>query len=175
MTAIQTDELRALLARGSLREADPSLGIGRELSFIEGPARTIVVHFGSEDSEQYRRDVTDRILALEDSWLLVPRHAAVGSLGILAGDTDAAAIRFDGDERASLSNYLCTRAVDIAAVSADLYAVSASGSVLLTWDHHTAEEGLDLQFRRVPDAGRVLGALNDLGAELELFYVDDGA
>jgi hypothetical protein len=47
--------------------------------------------------------------------------------------------------------------------------VSHSGNILVTWDHHTAVEGLSIQFRRVPDA-KLLGSLNDLGAELDLFY-----
>lgn len=170
MIGITTSAFRDVLARGSLREAEPGLGLGRELTFRDGPEREIVVHFGAADSAQYVRDVTDTILALEDSWLLLPRHGALGSLGILDGDDNAAAIRFQAPELSTLADYLCTRPMSLSEVSADLYAVADPGTILLTWDHHTADEGLSIQFRRVPDATRLLGALNELGAELELFY-----
>lgn len=170
MTAITADEFKAVLDRGALREAQAHLGIGRALSFADGPARQVVVHFGADDSEQYLRDVTDRILSLEDEWLLAPRHGAVAALGLLGGETDAAAVRFTVAERERLSEYLCTRSVDVGTVSADLYAVSDSGSILVTWDHHTAEEGLNIDLRRIRDATRLLGALNDLGTELDLFF-----
>ena len=116
--------------------------------------------------------MTDRILALEEAWLLLPRHGTVGSLGLFDGPSDAAAIRFAAAERAQLAHYLCTRSVGLDAVSADLYALSESAAILLTWDHHTADEGLSIQFRDVPDASRLLVTLNELGTELELYYVD---
>ena len=172
MTPVMQDEFRAALARGSVREADPRLGIGRELSFVDAPPRRIVVHVAEDEPTQYMREVMDRILALEDSWLLVPRRTTVASLRILPAEIDAAAVRFDAGERASLSEYLCTRDVGLAAASADLYALSVSGRVLITWDHHTADEGLDVQLRDVAQASTLLGALNELGTELELLYVD---
>ena len=172
MTAITAAEFEKGCARGSLHEAEPARGIGRELTYRDGPARQVVVHFGADDSEQYVRDVTDRILALEDAWLLVPRHGSVGDLGLLHDPSDAAAIRFAAAERADLAHYLCTRPVGLDAVSADLYALSESATILLTWDHHTADEGLSVQFQHVSDATKLLATLNELGTELELFYVD---
>ena len=136
MIGITTSAFRDVLARGSLREAEPGLGLGRELTFRDGPEREIVVHFGAADSAQYVRDVTDTILALEDSWLLLPRHGALGSLGILDGDDNAAAIRFQAPELSTLADYLCTRPMSLSEVSADLYAVADPGTILLTWDHH---------------------------------------
>jgi len=170
MRAVTAAEFQTVLARGSLREAEPRLRIGRELAFVDAPARRIVVHLGADDSEHYLREVTDRILSLENEWLLVPRHGAVLGLGLLGRETDAVAIRFERAERASLSRYLCTRSLDVGTVSADLYALADSGGILITWDHHTAAEGLSIQLRRVSDASQLLAVLNDLGTELELFY-----
>src|SRR5688572_28018349 len=127
MMAVGADECRAVLARGSVREADPHLGLGRELAFVDGPARTIVVYFGAGDAERYRSEVTDRILALDDSWLLVPRHATVASLGIVAADPDAAALRFADSERASLGRALMTEG-DLAAIGAIREALQAAES-----------------------------------------------
>lgn len=173
MIGITAGAFQNVLARGSLREAEPGVGFGRELTFRNGPAREIVVHFGEADSARYVRDVTDRILALEGAWLLLPRHGAVGSLGVTGGGVDAAAIRFEAAELSTLAEYLCTRPMSLSEVSADLYTVSDSGTILLTWDHHTSDEGLSIQFRHAPDATRLLAVLNELGAELELFYRQD--
>jgi hypothetical protein len=43
---------------------------------------------------------------------------------------------------------------------------------LVTWDHHTADEGLDVRLQSVAEASRLLVSLNDFGAELEVFYSD---
>jgi hypothetical protein len=170
MTPVPAGEFEAVLAGGRLREAPANVGIGRELSFAAGPARQVVVHFGAEDSEQYLRDVTNRILALEDEWLLVPRRGTAGSLDLLPKESSASAIRFEASERSDLSLYLCTRSMDLRSASADLYAVAASGTILVTWDHHTAGEGLSIGLQRISDASRLISALNDCGAELEVFY-----
>ena len=169
MTPVSPGEFEAVLAGGPLREAPAHVGIGRQLSFVPGPAREVVVHFGTDDSEQYLQEVTSRILALEDKWLLVPRRGMADSLGLLPKGSSASAICFEASERGDLSRYLCTRPMDLRSASADLYAVAASGTILVTWDHHTAAEGLSIGLQRVSDAGRLLSALNDLGAELEVF------
>jgi hypothetical protein len=44
------------------------------------------------------------------------------------------------------------------------------GDALVTWDHHTADEGLSVQFNSIADASRLLVSLNEFGAELEVFY-----
>jgi hypothetical protein len=175
MTPVMTDQFEALLARGGLQEARPVVGIGRELSFVDGPARQLVVHFGAEEPVQYLRDVTDRILALESEWLLVARWGTVASLGLLPEETRAPrAICFESSEQADLSHFLCTRPMEFGCTSVDLYALSSSGNILVTWDHHTASEGLGIGLRHSADASRLLSSLNDLGAEMEVFYVAGG-
>ena len=66
--------------------------------------------------------------------------------------------------------YLCTRDMAMGSVSQDVYLVGADGNVLVTWDHHTADEGLSVDLRDVEQASRLLADLNLLGAELEVFY-----
>jgi hypothetical protein len=141
MTPIMTGQFEDVLVRGALRQAPTELGIGRELSFVEGPARQLVVHFGPEDSVRYLNEVAGQILALEGEWLLVPRRGSVASLHLLPEETPASAIRFEASERAALSQYLCTRPMELGCTSDDLYALSGSGQILVTWDHHTASEG----------------------------------
>jgi hypothetical protein len=124
MTPVMTGEFEAVLAGGALQEAPAELGIGRELSFVDGPAREVVVHFGADESLQYLRDVTNRILALEAEWLLAPRRGAVASLGLLPEETSARAIRFEAAEHGALSHFLCTRPMELGCTSVDLYVVS---------------------------------------------------
>jgi hypothetical protein len=64
--------------------------------------------------------------------------------------------------------------MDIGAISCDLYALSGSGKTLLTWDHHTEDDGLCVQLQRVSDATALLTYLNEFGAELNLFYAEKG-
>ena len=54
----------------------------------------------------------------------------------------------------------------------DLYVLSKNGNVLITWDHHTADEGLRIELHSISDASRLLVSLNELGAELDLYYSD---
>lgn len=170
MTPVTEKEFHAVLGLGSLKESDPGIGIGREMSFVDNPQRHIVVHFGKNDLMQYWREVTDRILTLEQVWLLVPRYGDVTGLHLLGEGIGGAAVRFTGTERSTLSNYLCTRSMDLGSVSTDLYVLAESGKILVTWDHHTEDEGLSIQFRGISDATKLLVSLNELGAELELFY-----
>jgi hypothetical protein len=86
-----------------------------------------------------------------------------------AGD-DAKALSFAPAERHALATYLCSRPVDLASIAADLYVLGSKGNTLVTWDHHSAEEGITIDLQSVGDAGRLLTSLNELGVELELFY-----
>jgi hypothetical protein len=174
MDPVSAEEFGKVLSQAGLQEADPSIGIGRELSFTDGPSRTIVVHLGTDDPAEYFRKITNRVLSLENDWLLVPRHGSVSGLRLLPNGKAAAAIRFTITERAALSEYLCTRPMDIGAISCDLYALSGSGKTLLTWDHHTEDDGLCVQLQRVSDATALLTYLNEFGAELNLFYAEKG-
>ena len=169
MNPLTSAELQTVLAQGGLRRADPGDGVGRVLTFVDAPQRQIVVHFGPRDFERYVRDVTDRVLSLAEVWLLVPRRGAVSRLGLIGAHEEAEAIRFGREERSTLAKFLCTRPVEVESTSADLYAISDSGTILITWDHHTAEDGLSIEMRRVADSTTLLRVLNELGAELELF------
>jgi len=59
--------------------------------------------------------------------------------------------------------------MDPGATSTDLYVLSGNGKALITWDHHTAENGLLVELVSVDDASQLLRSLNNLGAELELY------
>jgi hypothetical protein len=170
MEPIAETGLRELLARAHLHPANPSAGIGRELSYRPAARRTIVIHLAETDPLEYRVELMSRVLEIDDGWVLVTRYGTIGGLGLMAGVDDAEGLSFAAGERHTLGTYLCTRPTDLASISADLYVLGNRGDTLLTWDHHSADEGISVDLQSVTDAGRLLVSLNELGAELELFY-----
>jgi hypothetical protein len=171
MKPVSTEQLEAFLSNAGIAIADPSLRIGKELSYAEPPLRTVLVHFGESDTKVYGSAVVSIILEVEDEWFLIPRYGTASDLALIESGRFAA-ILFRPPDRERLVEYLCTRPMDIGGFSADLYVLSTSGNVLLTWDHHTASEGLAIQLCKVGQATQLLVALNELGAELEVYYVN---
>jgi hypothetical protein len=169
MQAIGHEDFRKFLSSAGIKAADPNTGIGNELSYVVIPPRTIEIHFAESDSAAYWRAVTDLIWELEDEWLVVPRYGSAGDLGLVTVNETAAAIRFGAKERERMSDYLCTRPMSLGSLSVDLYVISASGATLVTWDHHTADEGMAVEFSHIDTASRLLVSLNEIGTELGLY------
>jgi hypothetical protein len=111
-------------------------------------------------------------LSFEESWLLVARYGPASGLGSFTVQPETEALVFDASERERLCEYLCTRDMALGSVSTDIYLVSADGNVLVTWDHHTEDEGLSVELRNVKQSSALLSDLNTFGAELEVFYTD---
>jgi hypothetical protein len=172
MDPVPEERYRSLLAKAGIRVADPRTGIGAQLTYAAGPRRTIVIHFAKSDPAEYVENAVLKVLSLSDEWLLVPRYGNAMDLGIIERNTSAAAISFNVGERARLATYLCTRPIDHGAHTADLYAISGRGDILVTWDHHTAAEGLCIELLNIINATQLLVLLNEFGAELEVYYGD---
>jgi hypothetical protein len=91
-------------------------------------------------------------------------------LGLTASRPGLAAVSFSAGDRESLCKYLRTREMTLSSASADLYAVAGNGNTILTWDHHTADEGLVIQLRDISETSRLLAELKTLGTEFEVLY-----
>ena len=169
MKSATETRLQELLARAQIDVAADTARLGKELTFRSGPRRTVVIHLGDTDSREYCIELITRVLALDTDWLLLTRYGSVADLGLMPGLADAAAVEFSESGRAALAQYLCTRSTRLSEISADLYVLNSSGEVLVTWDHHSADEGISVSLQSVAAAGRLLVSLNDLGAELEVF------
>jgi len=172
MNALSQPELQAFLVNAAITVASRESRIGRELRYHPPARRTVVIHFGREESADYVSQVVSIILSSEESWLLLARYGPASRLGDLTRQPEAEAVVFAPSERERLCMYLCTRDMAMGSVSQDVYLVGADGNVLVTWDHHTADEGLSVDLRDVEQASRLLADLNLLGAELEVFYTD---
>jgi hypothetical protein len=167
MEPVNQHVLDELLASANVDAADPARHIGRQLAFARPPARTVVVHLG--EAADRVAEVVSIVLAMDGGWFLIPRYGTAAQLALVEAGAEAAAVSFAPSERAILGRYLCQRPMDLGATSADLYFLGASGTVLVTWDHHTADEGLTVEFRRVDDSHRLLASLNELGTEMEVY------
>lgn len=168
MDAINENDFDDFLSRAGITTLDQGTQGGKQLSFKPGPARVIVVHFVESDRPNYLLDMSARILDLEETWLLVPRRGTAADLELLDVSRPAKAVRFVAAEKGHLAEFLCNRPMAFGNYSMDIYVIAGSGNTLITWDHHTVHEGLGIELRENADAGRLLIALNDLGAELDL-------
>jgi len=148
--------------------SDPSVAIGRELSYLDTPVRTVVVQFADDDSSPFRSGVAERVLDIADTWFLFPRHGALPGLGLVEVNPESTAIEFGRDARRSLAEYLVTRSMQFGTPGLDLYAVASDGQALVTWDHHTQNEGLCVQLQRVNDATKLVASLCNFGSEFEV-------
>lgn len=83
---------------------------------------------------------------------------------------ERAAVQFEKVDRDRLFEELgSTQAIGLSGRS-DLYLISEDGKTLLTWDHHTNDEGLVVQFNDVERSNEVLMDLNQVGTEMDLFF-----
>jgi hypothetical protein len=145
---------------------------GRVLTYRDQPLRTVVIYVGDKISREHVSRLVSVLLSSSDSWLLIPRRGSASKLGLPSIPPEAEAILFRATELDDLCAYLCTRDMDLGSPSCDLYLVSGSGTIFVTWDHHTSDEGLDANLWDIDESSRLLARLNTIGAELELFYRD---
>jgi hypothetical protein len=172
MNELTQEQFQEYLARVDIAAAARQHGIGRELSHRVSARRTLVIHFGEIDPPEYISSVLSIILSSQDTWLLVPRHGPASRIGIPTVGPEVEALAFGPRERSELCSYLCNRDMSIGSISCDLYALSADGNTIVTWDHHTVDEGLCVTLRDVKTASKLLTDLNDFGVELEVYYID---
>lgn len=137
--------------------ADPSLGIGRELTYQNDPARTIVIHFLESDFPETWKIMIDSILKLEPQWILANRHGAFR------------ARQFSQNEVDSLLDLMVEIYPKISHESDDQYLMDKDGKILISYDHHMFDNGLALHTNDVQVTSAILVRLNELGAEIELF------
>jgi hypothetical protein len=172
MKTLTQAELQGFLAEAAIVAAGPELRVGREVSYHPPARRTVVIQFARKDSAGYVSGVVSILLSSEESWLLVARYGPASQLGALTTEPEAEALVFAPSERDRLCAYLCTRDMAMGSVSQDIYLVGGDGNVLVTWDHHTEDEGLRVDLRDVKQSSTLLADLNIFGVELEVFYTD---
>lgn len=156
MSDISTEQLNKFLAKAGIAVAGSELDIGHELSFRNGPTRTIVIHFAESDFPVHFKKTMETILSVEPRWFLVPRESVY------------MASFFKNGELSLLIDRLISHLPSLTNVGEDLYLVGESGSIIVFYDHHFKEDGLEIDFSDIEKAGFLLSQLNELGSEVEL-------
>ena len=170
MKAISNTELAAFLVEAQIHRADPNLRIGRQLTYAADPLRVVVVHFGESESPEYIEGIFRNVLAIDESWFITPRYGSVSDFGIAEVQHDAAAILAVRVDAERLITFLYNRFEALQTMEGnDLYLVAGTGQILVTYDHHSPDEGLAIHLNDIAKTSQLLVILNEMGAEMELF------
>jgi hypothetical protein len=120
MEPVGYTHLKPVLTDAGISVSAPSHGIGRELSYTKPPLRTVLVHFGELNAIDYVLSIVDVVLQAEAEWLLIPRYDDALHLGVMEGENIFGAILFRAPEGKVLTDYLCTRPMEIGRITSDL-------------------------------------------------------
>lgn len=156
MREVPSDEFAQLCKRSGIAIAAAHLGIGRELSYQNGPARTIVVHIAESDFPDTFERTLRAVLPIERNYLLARRHG------------DGPARQYETSEYPGLIERLVLRPPWLNIPNDDLYLLGGSGEILLVYDHHMSD-GLPIFLSSTRKTGLALTLLNEEGPELELY------
>lgn len=152
-------EFSEICDRAGIKISAPSLGIGRELTYLSGARRTIIVHFAESDFPDFWKKSLFNIFSLKPSWILINRY----------GDFDGQ--RFLTTELDHFVKVLAEKYIVVSQTYDDLYIVSDDGQMIVSYSHSMLEEGLVLFISNIDLAGEALVCLNALGSELELISI----
>jgi hypothetical protein len=167
---VSPPEFHDFLVKSGIRSADPKLGIGHEMSFVNDPLRLVVVHFAKNESSEYISGVFTHVLALDKTWYIVPRYGNLADLHLSGDVRDAAALHADQTETEGLLLFLVNHFEALQKMRGnDLYLLAGTGRIIVAYDHHSPDEGLAIYLNDALLSGQLLMSLNQLGAELELF------
>jgi hypothetical protein len=174
MKTITLSELSDFCSGASISIPKSDVGIGNDLSFFDCPARTVVIHFSETDVPDYLQKILNIIFSVDRAWLLVPRFQFQPDWNIPNTTENDAAILFESNAITELSTLLVKRLQYIKSFTEDLFIISGSGNLLMRFDHHFLDEGLDLYVKDIKKSNQLLVALNDIGSELEVYYNNGG-
>lgn len=174
MKTLTISELSDFCSRANILIPKPDVGIGNDLSYCEYPVRTVVVHFSETDIPDYLLKILNSMFSLDQSWLLVPRFKFQSDWNIPRTTENYAALVYENDDITQLSTILLKRLEYIKSFTEDLFIISGSGHMIMRFDHHFLDEGLDLYLKDIKTSNRLLVTLNNIGTELEIYYYNSG-
>lgn len=157
MIEVSYEIIEKLCKKSALSIAGKELGIGREISYINSPIRTVVVRFIDSDYPNIVRKTLQSILSIEEEWFLINRY------GLLS------AKKYIVSSAAPLAETLIRNWSKVVQKGDDVYLIGASGTVLLSFDHHIIDDGMAIYLSDIQKTGNLLSKLNVLGSEFELF------
>src|ERR1700687_5719959 len=102
MEPITNEEVQEIFSCSSIEVADSSLGIGRQLTYVNPPLRTVVFQTVKSDQLEYISGAIALILEIEEEWLLIARYGSASSLQLIEAKEDFAAILFKNPDKSIL-------------------------------------------------------------------------
>lgn len=163
MKPVSQKMLMGLLDKAAIAMVPPELGIGRQLTYEPSAKRTFVIQFEESHSAEEVQVALAIILSSCEGWTLVERHAR----DIQA---ERSAVQYGHNDQDRLVEDLGSIQAIGPQGRSDLYRISNDGKTMVTWDHHTSNEGLVVQFNDVGRSNEVLMDLNRVGTEMDLFF-----
>ncbi|HYA38668.1 MAG TPA: hypothetical protein VEI74_10425 [Candidatus Methylomirabilis sp.] len=157
MSALSQSDISEICDPARIEIADSKLGIGRELSYRDSPARTVVVYFVESDFPDKVKELLAAIPQLETKWILFNRRGELRSK------------EFTKNEIPSILEFLIESYPTVEREGDDIYLLAKSGKLFISFDHHLFENGMAVNLAEIPLTGTLLTRLNERGAEIELF------
>ena len=151
---------------------DENLGIGKDLSFDQGPLRTIVIHFGKDDSPDYLRKILTLILDSVDKWLFVPRFRIPSIFTENHNQNENLPFSFEVSNLDTTIKTMVGYRPELSCIADDVGLLSICGNILIKYDHHFQTEGLSVFLNDIELCNSLLISLNKIGTELELYYIN---
>lgn len=146
--------------------------IGKYLSFKIGPKRTVVIHIVESDSGEYLTRLFQAVLSVETTWILSSRVRYRGDVNFGDLKLNQEVITVTNSDKNIFSKFLFEYLHKLRSVSDDLFIVGHSGNVIIKYDHHIFSDGLDIYMNDIKKTSKLLKSLNELGAELNLYYCE---
>ncbi len=143
-------EFAEICCRAGITIADPSVNIGRELTYLDTPVRTIVIYFLESEFPEIWKSTMEGILRLEPEWIFVNRFGAYQAKQFLKAEVDSLL------DHMIKSDPSCNG-------GDDQYLVSRNGKILISYDHHMFDNGLPIYTNDIQVASSILVHLNEIG------------
>ena len=157
MITSKYEVIKDLCAKSGLEIAQDNLNIGREITYKEGLERIVVIHFIETDFPEVVRNTLLVILSIEDGWYFLNRFGSVF------------VNKYGGNESKELAETLINSFKKVEKENDDLYLISESGSILLSYDHHLFDDGMAVYLKDIDKTEKLLIKLNRIGGEFEIF------
>jgi hypothetical protein len=172
MTPISKNEFSEFLSGRAINRAPTELGIGAHLSSDAHQKRIVTIHFLEDEPSEYVSQVLRIFLRLESTWIVFPRYGGLEEIFRNPGLACAEAVEIGQEEVESLIEAMMSVQQSNLVIETDPYVLAASGEIYTPWDHHVYADGFNVLFSNVEKSTRFITALNELGAEFDVYYAN---
>lgn len=154
---LDESEIQRFCHRHGIAIADRDRGIGAELSFKDGPARTVVLALAESDIPEFLYDVFTAVMETGGDGYIVNRFGGFSGRRVHQADLHANV------------QYLISMWPDVRMCHDDIYYLNQDGTVIMHFYHHLLDSGLPVFCKQAGVAAPLLDRLNQIGAEFSVY------